>query len=93
MEGSPQRVTRLYLNGLGLGGTIPSGLSGLTALKELYMITSRWTDSARARDLSGQNNDLTGGIPAELGDLAVLRELRLQQRPHRTACPGAGQAD
>ena len=85
LEGSPQRVTRLYLNGLGLGGTIPSGLSGLTALKELYIhdndlagpIPPELGDLSGLTHLHLQNNDLTGGIPAELGDLAVLRELRL----------------
>ena len=85
LEGSPQRVTRFYLNGLGLGGTIPSGLSGLTALKELYLhdndlagpIPPELGDLPSLTHLHLQNNDLTGGIPAELGDLAVLRELRL----------------
>ena len=85
LEGSPQRVTRLYLNGLGLGGAIPSGLSGLTALKELYLhdndlagpVPPDLGDLSSLTHLHLQNNDLTGGIPAELGDLAVLRELRL----------------
>ena len=85
LEGSPQRMTRLYLNGLGLGGAIPSGLSGLTALKELYLHDNDLTgpvppdlgDLSSLTHLHLQNNDLTGGIPAELGDLAVLRELRL----------------
>ena len=85
LEGSPQRMTRLYLNGLGLGGAIPSGLSGLTALKELYLhdndlagpVPPDLGDLSSFTHLHLQNNDLTGGIPAELGDLAVLRELRL----------------
>ena len=85
LEGSPPRVTRLYLNGLGLGGTIPGGLSGVTALKELYLqdndlsgaIPSELGELSSLTHLHLQNNDLTGGIPAELGDLAVLRELRL----------------
>ncbi len=85
LEGTPRRVTRLYLNGLGLGGTLPSGLSGLTALKELYLHDNdlSGTIPPELGDLSNlillhlQNNDLTGHIPAELGDLSVLRELRL----------------
>ena len=85
LEGAPPQVVRLYLNGLGLGGAIPSGLSGLTALKELYIhdndlagpIPPDLGNLSSLTHLHLQNNDLTGGIPAELGDLAVLRELRL----------------
>ena len=61
LEGSPQRVTRLYLNRLRLDGSIPSRLSGLTVLKVLHL----------------HDNDLTGSIPPELGKLANLRELYL----------------
>ena len=37
LEGEPQRVTRLYLHGLGLDGSIPGALAELTGLKELYL--------------------------------------------------------
>ena len=85
LEGSPPRVTRLYLNGLGLDGTLPSKLSDMVALKELYLhdndlsgtIPPELGELSSLTHLHLQNNDLTGGIPAELGDLAVLRELRL----------------
>ena len=85
LEGSPPRVTKLYLGGLGLDGTVPSDLSGLTELKELYLqdndlsgpIPAELDDLSNLTHLHLQNNDLTGSIPAELGDLTVLRELRL----------------
>ena len=59
LEGSPPRVTKLYLNGLWLDGSIPSGLSSLTKLKELHL----------------HNNELTGSIPPELGKLSALTRL------------------
>ena len=40
-------------------------------------VAYRVLDLGVAAMIGLQNNDLTGGIPAELGDLAVLRELRL----------------
>ena len=86
LEGSPQRVTRLYLHGLWLDGSIPSELSGLTALKELYLqdnelsgpIPAELGDLANLTRLHAYGNDLGGEVPAELGNLTVLRELRLE---------------
>ena len=54
LEGTPPQVVRLYLGGLGLDGAVSSELSGLTELKELYL----------------QDNDLSGPIPSELGELS-----------------------
>ena len=56
-----QYVGTLHLADLGLDGTIPAVLAGLTDLRRL--------------DLDG--NDLTGTIPAELGDLNDLEQLYL----------------
>ena len=62
LEGSPLRVTKLYLNGLWLDGSIPSGLSSLTKLKELHL----------------HDNELSGSIPPELGNLSALTRLNLE---------------
>ena len=56
------RVTRLYLAGNGLSGTIPRELGELTHLQEL----------------SFHINDLSGTIPPELGQLARLKLLELE---------------
>ena len=85
LEGSPTRVTRLYLNRLRLDGMIPSGLSNLSELRVLYLhdneltgtIPSSLGDLSNLTDLYAHNNDLTGEIPAELGELASLQELSL----------------
>ncbi len=86
LEGSPQRVTRLYLGGMGLDGSIPGELSHLTALKELYLYENELSgqippglgDLSTLTHLHAYGNDLRGEIPAELGKLPVLRELRLE---------------
>ena len=62
VRGVPGRVGMLLLADLGLDGTIPPALGGLSSLTRL--------------DLDG--NDLTGGIPSELGDLSSLRVLYLE---------------
>ena len=85
LEGSPSRVTRLYLNGLGLDGMIPSELSKLTALKVLYLHDNDLTGTipsglgglSNLTYLYAQNNDLTGNIPVELGELTLLKRLFL----------------
>ena len=75
LEGSPPRVTKLYLNALGLDGTIPGELSGSNGPEGLYL----------------HDNDLNGPIPAELGDLSNLTHLHLQeQRPDRRDTGGVG---
>ena len=61
LEGTPMRVTRLFLHGSGLSGTIPPELGDLTELKWLYL----------------HRNDLTGGIPGALNNLSKLQRLYL----------------
>lgn len=86
LEGSPQRVTRLYLSGMGLDGSIPSELTGLTELKELYLhdnelsgpIPPELGDLSSLTHLHAYRNDLGGELPSELGKLSALRELRLE---------------
>ncbi len=85
LEGSPKRVSRLYLDRLRLDGMIPGGLSNLSELRVLYLhdneltgsIPSSLGDLSNLTDLYAHNNDLTGEIPAELGKLASLQELSL----------------
>jgi len=59
LEGTPARVTRLYLHSMGLSGTIAPELGELSELKWLYL----------------HNNDLTGEIPGELNNLSKLERL------------------
>ena len=61
LEGTPARVTRLYLHGSGLNGTIPGAFGGVTELKWLYL----------------HRNSLTGEIPAGLNSLSKLQWLYL----------------
>ena len=85
LEGSPPRVTRLYLHGLWLDGSISGALAGLTELKELYLQGNELTGSISPRlgllanltHLHAYDNDLSGEIPPALGNLSALRELRL----------------
>ena len=85
LEGSPMRVTKLYLDGLWLDGAIPGALAGLTELKELYLqgnelsgsISPRLGNLSSLTHLHAYDNDLSGEIPPALGNLSALRELRL----------------
>ena len=61
LEGTPLRVTRLFLHRSGLYGIIPPELGRVTELKWLYL----------------HGNDLTGGIPGALNNLAKLERLYL----------------
>ncbi len=61
IEGTPQRVTKVELASLGLGGRVPSTLRQLSGLITL--------------DLS--DNELAQGIPHQLGELGNLQELLL----------------
>ena len=56
------RVHQLVLRAMGLDGTIPAALGGLSRLRRL--------------DLDG--NQLTGGVPSELGSLSLLTHLSLR---------------
>ena len=85
LQGSPTRVTRLYLNSLGLDGMIPSALSNLTALRVLHLHDNELTGTIppalgglpKLTYLYAHNNDLTGSIPTELGELTSLKRLYL----------------
>ena len=82
---SENRVTNLNLFGLGLSGTIPAELEGLTALRGLSLGGNELTGQmppqlgnlSNLEHLTLYENRLTGDIPAELGNLSNLRELVL----------------
>ena len=61
LEGTPARVTRLYLHGMSLSGTIAAELGQVSELKWLYL----------------HRNDLAGVIPGALNRLSKLERLYL----------------
>ena len=82
-----RRVTVLNLRQLGLGGSLPSEISGLTALEWLALHDNDLTGPIprelgslpKLRRLWLSGNRLTGEIPAELGQLTNLQGLYLEQ--------------
>ena len=85
VEGTPQRVTVLYLGIQALSGTIPAELGSLTGLTQLSIFDTQVTGPIPAElgslaNLTGLNlfsNKLTGSVPAELGGLTNLQGLEL----------------
>ena len=79
------RVTTIQLGYLGLNGTIPAELGGLSSLDTLRLdgneltgtIPAELGDLSSLRTLLLNSNGLTGMIPPELGDLSSLRSLVL----------------
>ena len=61
LEGTPKRVTQLWLHGRGLDGMIPAELGNLSSLEWLYL----------------HRNDLSGMVPGALGSLTSLKRLYL----------------
>ena len=55
----------------GLQGSIPAAVKSLTSLRYLGLVNIEWLQ------VGNNNNALTGGIPAELGNLVDLRSLNL----------------
>ena len=95
-------LQQLYLDGNDLSGAIPAELGDLTNLQRLYLHEnrlsgateplSRWygvaTDSdGRVTRLFLNFNQLTGPIPAELGDLTNLQRLYLDDNRLSGAIP------
>ena len=74
------RVTRLGLNNMNLGGSIAPELGNLSALQFLYLYNNQLSDSiplglgslSALTDLRLQENNLIGTIPSSLGDLSSL---------------------
>ena len=93
MDGPDNRVTQLFLPGLGLNGRIPPELGRLDRLVLLSLGRNRLTGSippelgnlTSLQILNLGHNDLTGTIPPELARLPQLRRLAL--RNNRLAGP------
>ena len=85
LEGSPVRVTRLFLQSKGLDGTITPKLTDLDNLKWLYLYDNELTGEipsglgylTNLERLYLHDNGLTGEIPEELGSLPKLKRLYL----------------
>ena len=81
------RVTRLGLNNMNLGGSIAPELGNLSSLNILLLynnqlsgtIPSELGNLSALTDLRLQENNLIGTIPSELGNLSALTDLRLQE--------------
>ena len=97
MDGPDNRVTKLYLPGLGLNGRIPPELGNLDRLVLLSLRRNRLTGSippelgnpASLQILNLSHNDLTGTIPPELARLPQLRQLSLQHNRLAGPVPAA----
>ena len=72
VRGTPERVTRLNLDGKDLSGMIPSVLGRLSMLTYLNLRS---------------NDGLTGEIPSELGYLSNLKVLNLHSNSHSGSIP------
>ena len=96
LEGTPERVTKLYLHSKGLSGTIPSELGGMSSLTHLYLHRNKLTGAIPAELsslsslewLSLYGNGLTGGVPAELAGLSKLKRLYLHDNQLSGMIPG-----
>ena len=92
LEGTPIRVTRLFLQKRGLNGTITPKLANVRDLKWLYLDGNDLTGEippilyklTYLERLYLNDNDLSGTIPAELEDLESLTQMFL----HRNGLAG-----
>ena len=97
VSGTPERVTKLDLRKMRLRGSIPSDLSRVTALTDLYLQDNHLAGSIPPElgSLTGlvrlyaDDNDLSGEVPSELGGLLALRELRLSSNNLTGSLPAA----
>jgi Leucine-rich repeat (LRR) protein len=84
---SEGHVSKLYLAGNQLTGSIPTELGKLTNLRELNLSDNQLTGSiptelgklTNLRELRLSRNQLTGSIPTELGNLSNLEFLSLYE--------------
>ncbi|MEM7126197.1 MAG: fibronectin type III domain-containing protein [Chloroflexota bacterium] len=89
------RVVELKLESNGLNGSLPSGISNLTALRALDLYTNQLTDSlpeevgllTNLQELTLSSNQFTGTIPAEIGTLQSLVALSLSRNQFSDTIP------
>ena len=98
LAGGFPRVSVISLGELGLAGTIPPELGGLSALRALYLdwngrldgpIPPQLGQLRALRDLRLMGNLLTGAIPHELADLPDLETLLLAGNAFEGCVPSA----
>ena len=96
LEGSPERVTRLYLHSKGLSGAISPELGRMSSITHLYLHRNQLSGTIPV-ELGGMSNlvwlslydnDLTGGIPTELADMSNLERLYLNDNGLSGQIPG-----
>ncbi|KAA8516513.1 hypothetical protein F0562_016981 [Nyssa sinensis] len=90
------RITSIKLSGKNLTGNIPSDLTTLSGLVELWLdgnsLTGPIPDFTGCKDLKIihlESNHLSGGLPSSLVDLPNLRELYLQNNMLSGTVPSA----
>ncbi len=87
IDGSPARITGLYLYSRKLTGEVPGQLGRLTGLETLWLHDNRLSGElpatlgglSRLEQLSLNRNRLSGGLPAALGSLANLEYMSLSR--------------
>ncbi len=97
VDGPQGRVTRLYLGGLGLNGSIPPDLGRLDRLVSLELNRNRLIGAippelgnlVNLKHLALSYNALTGAIPRELAKIENLEELWLQHNDLTGPVPAA----
>ena len=85
VDGSPRRVTELWMPSDALGGQIPAGLARLSHLRDLWLSGNELTGEIppelgqlwNLKELWLYDNELSGEIPAELAELSFVEDLRL----------------
>ncbi len=90
------RVTKLYLNGNNLSGSLPSQIADLTALKELWFSDNNISgsipsliDGMSALEILGMDhNAFTGPIPPEIGNMTNLNTIYLNHNQLDDTIPG-----
>ena len=83
VEIADSRVVEIDLSDLGLTGTIPGEIGGLSVMQSLILnsnhlqgpIPAELGRLSKLRKLTAYGNELTGEIPGELGNLASLQSL------------------
>ncbi|KAI4318395.1 hypothetical protein MLD38_032104 [Melastoma candidum] len=84
-QGNVTRIVSLNLTNAGISGSLPSSISDLTALSELWLggnsLSGKIPEMGTLKELQTlhlEGNQFEGRIPKSLGELAMLKEIFLQ---------------